>query len=376
MRLSGDAVRADVRERRRRLSIVAPTIVQTALAAGLAWVIAKDVLAHSRPFFAPIAVVLCIGVAVGRRLRRLAEMVVGVSVGVGVGDLLIARIGSGWWQLALVVALAMAVAVFLDSGTTIVLQAGTSAVLVATLLPPSGSGGLDRMVDALLGGVLGVVAVALFPASPFTIVHRRAGPLFEALADALEATADALARHDMELGAEALGEARRTQSTVDDFNEALQTSKEITRISPLYRHRREHLARYQTAATHVDHALRNTRVLLRRANSALRVEHTIPTELPGALADLAAATRAIRRELAEGREPVGARSEIISVAARVRGVHTDREDFSAYVLTAQLRSVIVDLLQATGTDYTTALSALPRIDTHGDGQHGAQPRSD
>lgn len=46
----------------------------------------------------------------------MVELVVGVSLGVLVGDLLISRIGSGPWQVTVVVALAMAIAVFTDGG--------------------------------------------------------------------------------------------------------------------------------------------------------------------------------------------------------------------------------------------------------------------
>ena len=41
-----------------------------------------------------------------------------------VGDLLISVIGSGWWQITLVVTLAVAAAVFADGGTLLVNQAG------------------------------------------------------------------------------------------------------------------------------------------------------------------------------------------------------------------------------------------------------------
>ncbi len=76
-----------------------------------------------------------------------------MSLGVLVGDLLISVIGSGWWQITLVVTLAVAAAVFANGGTLLVNQAGASAVLVATLLPPGQAGGLDRCVDALIGGL-------------------------------------------------------------------------------------------------------------------------------------------------------------------------------------------------------------------------------
>ena len=42
------------------------------------------------------------------------ELVGGVTIGILVGDLFISQVGSGTWQIVVVVALAMAVAVFLD----------------------------------------------------------------------------------------------------------------------------------------------------------------------------------------------------------------------------------------------------------------------
>ncbi|MEU7899193.1 FUSC family protein [Nonomuraea sp. NPDC049152] len=352
-------MRIDVRGRMDRLALMAPSIAQCALAAAVAWLAAKDLLGHARPFFAPIAVVLCIGVGLGARLRRVAELVVGVGLGVGVGDLLISQIGSGPWQVALVVALAMGVAVLLDSGSLIVLQAGSSAVLVATLLPPSGTGGLDRMVDALLGGVLGIAAVALMPADTAAIAHRHATAALDALAEALEDTAEALEKSDPELAAAALEEARGTQKAVEQFAEALQTSKEIIAISPLRRRRRrELLLRYETALTPVDHALRNTRVLARRALVAVDQGAPVPPWLPGALHDLSAAVLLLRDELPSRREPEGARSAILAVAAALPG---DREGFAAGVLVAQLRSIVVDLLQATGASREEAAAALPPL---------------
>jgi len=61
--------------------------------------IAKDVLGHDTPFFAPIAAVVSLGTSDGQRLRRVAEVAVGVAVGVFVADLLVILIGTGWWQL-------------------------------------------------------------------------------------------------------------------------------------------------------------------------------------------------------------------------------------------------------------------------------------
>ncbi len=338
---------------------MAPSIAQCAVGAALAWLVAKEVLGHPSPFFAPIAVVVCVGVGLGQRLRRAVELVVGVSLGVGVGDLLVSWIGSGVWQIALVVALAMAVAVLLDSGSLIVLQAGSSAVLVATLLPPTGLGGLNRMIDALVGGLMGLTAIALLPASPSGLAKRHAMGMFGALADALRQVAEAIERNDAALATRALEAARGSHTSVEEFKQALETSREIATISPLHRHRRPRLEGYEKAAVPLDHALRNARVLARRAIVALDGSSTLPPWLPYALRDLAEAALLLRDELAAGRPPERSGLAVLSVASRqVPG----RWGFSADVMIAQLRSIIVDLLQATGTEREEAVAALPPLD--------------
>src|SRR5690349_1612511 len=85
-------------------------IAQCAVAAGIAWLIASDLLHHQSPFFAPVAAVVSLGTSYGQRLRRVAEVTVGVAIGVFVGDLIVAQVGSGWWQLMMIVALAMTTA--------------------------------------------------------------------------------------------------------------------------------------------------------------------------------------------------------------------------------------------------------------------------
>ncbi|MEU0565606.1 FUSC family protein [Nonomuraea sp. NPDC005983] len=352
-----------VRDRLGTFGLMAPSIAQCAVGAALAWTVAIQLLGHARPFFAPIAVLICVGVGLGQRLRRAAELVVGVSLGVGVGDLLVSWIGSGAWQIALVVALAMATAVLLDSGALFVAQAGSSAVLVAALLPASGGGGLDRMADALTGGVIGIAAVALLPASPLSIAAKHLSGVLDALSTVLEQAAEAIDRRDVEVAAEALEEARSTQGAVEEFERALETSKEIIMISPLHWHRRTRLARYETAAVPVDLALRNARVLSRRTLAALGEANPPPTALAEALREVSEAALLLQLELAAGREPALARQALLAVAARER---PERLGFSAHVITAQLRSIVVDLLQATGLDYDAAAATLTPLDAPSD----------
>ena len=345
----------------RRLRASALPIVQCGLAAGAAWLVAHDVVGHDRPFFAPIAAVISLGVSLGGRLRRAVELVVGVSLGVLVGDLLISRIGSGWWQIALVVILAVAAAVFADGGALLVNQAAASAVLVATLLPPGQAGGLGRCLDALVGGVVGVVVVAVLPSDPVAPVRRDARALLDELAAVLAGVADALRDRDADAARAALRRARRTQTLIDSLRAALRGGREVTTMSPLHRRRRGVLEQYAELAERADYAMRNGRVVARRAHSALLDGEPAVPELPDVLAELATAIGRLTAELTREGDPVRARQPVLDVVRHAKVMSDEAAPLlgeSERVLVAQLRSIALDLLQGTGMGREEARVAM------------------
>jgi hypothetical protein len=65
------------------------SVVQSAVAASVAYLLAIFVLGHERPFFAAIAAVICLGVTLGQRARDAVEVVFGVAFGLMVADLLV-----------------------------------------------------------------------------------------------------------------------------------------------------------------------------------------------------------------------------------------------------------------------------------------------
>ncbi|WP_370591308.1 FUSC family protein [Saccharopolyspora montiporae] len=354
-------LREELTRRLRRLFRTGVPILQCAIAAGLAWYLAKYVVGHPQPFFAPIAAVISLGVGLGQRTRRTLELVVGVSVGVGIGDILISFIGTGTWQIALVVALAMGTAVLLDSGSVIVLQAASSSVLVATLLPPATAGGLTRMLDAAIGGLVGFVVAALLPANPLSVAHRNGRVVLGELADALRGVAGAVSKQDIEAAVDVLAKARKSQRSVEEFRAALEAGREIARFAPIRWRRRHDLDHYEVAADPVDRALRNTRVLARRALSALREHEPVPRPLPGMLEELAGAVTLLRDELASGADPVQTREAARAVAQKTTVEMFSEGDFSMQVVVLQVRSIAVDLLQATGLSRIEANEALPAL---------------
>ena len=63
-------MRSLVDQRFSALRFASLRIVQICLAAGVAWLIATRIVGHSEPFFAPISVVLVLGLAIEQRGRR------------------------------------------------------------------------------------------------------------------------------------------------------------------------------------------------------------------------------------------------------------------------------------------------------------------
>lgn len=344
-----------LRARARRVRFNVWLALQTGLAAGLAWFVAHDPIGHPAPFFAPIAAVVTLAVSVGQRLRRAVELVVGVALGIGVGDLLITWIGTGPGQVGLVVALAIIVAIFLGSGSALVTQAATSAVLVATLTPPGQGSSLPRFVDALVGGLVGLAVMALLlPTNPLTVVSRATGPLLDVLAGGLAETAAALAGRDRAAAEAALARLRAGETDLRRLQDALAAARETATVAPIRWRSRGALEQYVDAAEHVAYALRNTRVLVRRAIRVVVDDEPVPAGLPRAVGLLGEAVTWLRWELAGAAEPEAARGRALSAVREASDAYAGGVGFSGGVVFAQVRSTAIDLLRAAGVPHRDA----------------------
>jgi uncharacterized membrane protein YgaE (UPF0421/DUF939 family) len=248
-------------------------IAQCALAAAIAWALARYAVGHQQPFFAPVAAMVCLGFSFGQRLRRVAEVMVGVAVGVGVGDLFVKFFGTGVVQIVFVVALAMSIAVLLGAGNLMTTQAGVQAAIVTTLLPDPGAG-FSRWLDAVIGGVVALAAATIAPAAAIRRPRQQATGVLNELAAILIETADGLRAHDADAVTDALRRARASESLLDDLRSAAEEGVAVVQLSPF---RRRHRGRVQEIADLViplDRAIRNIRVLVRRA--AVSVSPTEP----------------------------------------------------------------------------------------------------
>lgn len=349
--------RLSVRARLARLRAKSWQIGQCAVAAGVAWFIARDLLDHPTPFFAPIAAVLGLGTSYGQRLRRVAEVTVGVAVGVLVGDLLVLGLGSGAWQLALVVGLAMTVAFLLDGGQLLVNQAALQSIFVTTIVADPGEA-LIRWTDALVGGGVALVAATVVPAAPLRRPREQAALVVDKIAGLLRASADVVVDAEVEPALDLLADARSTDHLIRELQAAADEGLAVVASSPFRVRHRPTVRRVADLVTPLDRALRSTRVLTRQAAVSAYRHRPVPQSYAALLHQLADACAVVSEELRADRMAVGARDALLAVARASAEVERT-DDLPVEVVLAQIRSVVVDLLQVTGLDAIEATEAMP-----------------
>jgi uncharacterized membrane protein YgaE (UPF0421/DUF939 family) len=342
-------------------------ILQTAVAASLAWFLASVVLGHGQPYFASIAAVISTGVVVGKEGRRAVELVFGVACGLAVADLLVVLIGTGTVQIGVVVALAMAVAWMLGGGPALVTEAGVTALITVMLDPTTSGWSPERFVDALIGSGVALGVRAVFPSDPSHRVERAAHPIFDELTGALRETATALRAGNLEMAEHALQKARETDARMDSFREALEAGYDTARLSPPRRRALGQLAFYATAADQLDLAVRNIRVLARATAATIREGGAVPESLSETILDLAYAVETLAAYIDEPEHPVETRRYALEAAGEATAVLAEQSDLRTSMLVGQVRSTAVDLLRASGMDSAEALEAL-RQTTDGTGR--------
>ena len=337
------------------------SILQTAIAASLAYLLAVVVLGNEQPFFAPIAAVISLGLTLGQRGRRAVEVVFGVAIGLMVADVIVHLIGVGAAQIGVVAALAMAAVVLFSERTLLVNQAAISAILVIVLQPPDSGLSPDRFLNALIGGGIALAVNYLFPVNPERVVERASRPIFEELVTVLEEIATALGRRDLELAERVLRRVREIDDQVRGFDETLAAGHETARLSPTRRRSLKRLELYSSASIRIELAVINTRVLARGAANAIRRGDSIPPLLPEAVLDLSRAVRSLAAFLERPGPPDEARRFALEAARCATEILKERHDLATSVLVGQIRSAAVDLLRSTGMDQASALQALEEV---------------
>ncbi|MGW5557843.1 FUSC family protein [Micromonospora sp. NPDC003944] len=345
----GARVATAVRAAHGRLRTYLIVALQAGLAAALAWVVAHEVLGNPEPTFAPAAAVAVIAVSLSNRAPRALELVAGVVLGIGVGDLLIGLFGTGPWQTGVIVFLAITGAVLVRGTGALMTQAGGTAVLIATLTPTAPDLELPRTINALVGGVAGLfVMLVLLPINPLRTVRRAAEPALDLFAREMTASAQALVEADGDHAQAVLDRMRAADPKLKRLTDVANAAEEVVRFSPVRWRRRRAVAAYRGGVTHMERAFRTSRGLVRRIVTTLRDGEPVPPGLPAAVEHLGEAVRLLHREFVAAQEPVQARERVLHAVREAGGACRQGLGFSGTIVVSQLRTAANDLLRATG----------------------------
>ncbi|MEP6649961.1 MAG: FUSC family protein [Lapillicoccus sp.] len=349
--------RVSVRARIDRVRSKAWHIGQCAVAAALAWFLATAVFHHPTPVFAPIVAVVCLGTTYAQRLRRVAEITVGVAVGLLVADLFLKVVGTGAWQIGVIVLCAMAVALFLDAGGLLVTQAAVQSIFVVAFVATSGDA-LTRWFDAVIGGGVALVAAAVVPAAPLRRPPAQAAVVVNTIAELLHESARCLRDGDVQRAARVLASTHATEKPMRELQQAADEGLAVIASSPLTRRYAESVRSVADLVEPLDRAIRSTRVLCRRGAVTANRHVLVPPSYATLLDALADATDVMARFLGENAAAAQAKAGIVAVGRETPGL--ERTGLTVDVL-VQIRSVIADLLQVAGMDYEEAVAAIPPI---------------
>jgi uncharacterized membrane protein YccC len=350
-------MRGAIRRRVRRVRGELWGILQTTVAAGAAWALAN--LLHPQPFFAPAAAVIAMGVSRGGRTVRAIELTVGVAVGIAVADVIVRALGASTLVLMLVVGLSMAAALLFGVGQILVNQAAISGILVVATLQPGATPSPSRFLDALIGGAVALlVGQVLFPRDPVRAMAQAARPVVSDLAVGLRALAEALRDGDEERARRALEIARNTDDDLASFFDAVAMARETFTLRGPRGRTRERVPLYAEAAQQMDYAVRNTRVLARRALSAIRRHGPAPAELADAVALLGDAVFELGNQLEQPERDTAARRLALEAAVKATRLLQDDPGLSISVIIGQVRSTAIDLLRGSGMTGEEARTAL------------------
>lgn len=164
---------------------------QAAAAVAAAWLVANLVHGADQPFFAPVAAVVALTAPRGQRGAKAIQLLLGVFLGIVVGEIVVILMGAGYGRLAIATFVALSGAALIGDARIGLTQAGTSAIL--TVISSEGSAGWHRLLDAAIGGGVALFFTqVIFSPEPVALLREAEADALKAIARGLAQTADAL----------------------------------------------------------------------------------------------------------------------------------------------------------------------------------------
>ncbi|MEP6980500.1 MAG: FUSC family protein [Nakamurella sp.] len=341
-------------------------LVESTVAATLAWLVATVVVGHTAPFFAPTAAIIVLGQARGVRIRKTVEILIAIAGGVLLADVVAQLLGSHttWTILVLMVA-TLTITTAIGANGVAVTQAAVSALYVAVVAPPTQTLVPVRFIDALVGGTIALVVSQLAVVrDPLAALVREMRGITEQICDVVDRAAAAIDQHDEAAATAALDRARQVDRAVDALRTEVAAAAEVLRLDVWRRERRAGVQTIETASRQIDYAVRGVRVLARAGLTLTRWPAPADPALGIALRRLTTAVGYTGEALAEGvlghteRAAEFARRAETSAFAAIadaRPLLWGDQPLPVVMIVGQLRSITIDLLRGVGADDATVL---------------------
>ncbi len=281
-------VRASLFRRGRRPGL---RTAKTTLAAVLSFVAAQQLGTSPEPMLAPLTALLVVQLTmyetVASGLQRVASVLAGVLIAVGVAE----YVGLSWWSLGAVVAASLIIGRLLRLGGQL-LEVPISAMLVLSVGGTHGAA-RERVYETLIGAAVGVAVNAVIAAPLYVQPAGDAlGELAERMATFLRRLADQLrAGWSREAADRMLDEARRLGDEVARADRALARAEQSVKFNPRGGRARDVQPRLRIGLTGLEHTQVTIRSLCR---ALLDRTYFVPTEEASTVYD-----RAIRGALGQ-----------------------------------------------------------------------------
>ncbi|ASK65357.1 FUSC family protein [Brachybacterium avium] len=356
------------------------TVGRAALAASLAYLVSGFLWGHEHPFFSSIVAFVIIGFGIEKKMRKIVEMSCGVLLGLLLGELARGLLGSGTWQILVVVFVAGMLARLIDSSKLFGFQVAIQSLLVMIMpvTPTMTPGG--RALDAVTGVSVAIVIHLLLSGDPRRLQRRAAASFYRELEGTLVNLALSARSGDRSVAQAALRKIREvSQKYTDEWKLANDVADEIATFAPSGLRHADDVGRIQHLLVGSDRAMRNVRMIARRQVQFLEA---VNGDAHSTLADalLAARDAIIELSAAVAHEDVDftmARRKLRLFGSYLSPEMLLRNDegkrpgraghFEGVTLTVQLRSLAIDLLQATGLSASEAKQFLPSLVVAADG---------
>lgn len=224
-------------------------ILKSAVAIGAAWFAAAWLIQGPLPVFAAIAALLVVQPSLNQSFAKAIERSVGVMLGVVIAAAFGLLFGDATWVIlvATTVGLVVAWAVRMTPGGTN--QVAISAILVLALGTTTPGYALDRVLETLLGALIGfVVNVVLVPPVAIAPARDAMDALVSELAASFDRLADALETPQNPQTLEGVMlEARLLRPMREKADEALHTAEDSLALNPRGKRHRAELSRLRSA---------------------------------------------------------------------------------------------------------------------------------